>query len=97
MRKVHYGMLIAIAINGLWLILSQVFSCVPTQAFWDWTIEAYCLPREPMWYSNAAVNIVTDFALFVTPLIVLRTLKLPRRQKLALYFVFALGFLYVHD
>jgi hypothetical protein len=94
MRKVYYIMLVAIAVHGLWLVLAQIFGCVPTQAFWDATVQAYCLPRVPMWFSNAAVNILTDFALFLMPLVVLRTIRLPKRQKLGLYVVFALGFLY---
>jgi hypothetical protein len=89
-------MLVAIAINGVWLVLSQVFNCVPVHAFWDFTVvDAYCLPRVPMWFSNAAVNIATDFAVFLVPLLALRTMKLPKKQKFGLYVVFALGFLSV--
>jgi len=93
MRKVFRVMLAAIAVNGVWLFVSGIINCVPVQAFWDTTVPAYCFPREPMWYCNAGVNILTDFALFLTPLVLLRPMRLPKRQKLGLYVVFALGFL----
>jgi hypothetical protein len=95
MRKVYYIMLVAITVNGVWLILSGVFSCVPIQGFWDpeASASAFCLPRKPMWFSNAAVNILTDFALFLGPMVVLRPMKMPRRQKMGLYVVFGLGLL----
>ena len=86
-------MLVAIAVHGLWLILSLLFGCVPIQAYWDVTLPSYCLPREPMWFSNAAANILTDFALFLSPLAALRTSSLPRKQKIGLYVVFLLGLL----
>ncbi|KAK1759119.1 hypothetical protein QBC47DRAFT_371088 [Echria macrotheca] len=91
MRKVYYGMLIAIGANGFWLIFSGIFSCVPVQGFWDTTVSATCLPRKPMWFSNAAINILSDFALFLSPMVVLRPMTLPRRHKIGLYFVFGLG------
>jgi len=91
MRKVYYIMLVAITVNGVWLILSGIFGCVPVHGFWDLGVSAYCLPRKPMWFSNAAVNILTDFALFLSPMVVLRRLRMPRRQKIGLYFVFGLG------
>jgi hypothetical protein len=42
-------------------------------------------------FTNAALNIVTDIAVAVLPLPVIKTLNLPRAQKLALTFVFCLG------
>ena len=93
MRKVYWVMLVAIATNGLWLILSGIFGCVPPAGFWDHTLSATCLPEKSMWFSNAAVNILTDFALFLSPLLVLRPMRLPKRQKMGLYVVFALGLL----
>jgi len=93
MYKVYLGMIAFVAVYGLWLILSGIFGCVPVQAFWDITLPANCLPREPLWYANAAGNIFTDFAVFLSPFLVLKTSSLPRRQKIGLHVVFLLGFL----
>lgn len=43
-------------------------------------------------FSNTVLNIVTDIATTVLPLPVLRTLQLPKRQKILLMLVFGLGF-----
>ncbi|KAK4163737.1 hypothetical protein QBC43DRAFT_289612 [Cladorrhinum sp. PSN259] len=91
MRKVYPVMLALIAIHGLYLIFSLIFGCRPVRAFWDISLPRNCLPREPMWLSNAAANILTDFALFLSPLGVLKTSGLAKRQKIGLYFVFLLG------
>jgi hypothetical protein len=42
-------------------------------------------------FTNAALNIMTDIAVAVLPLPVIKTLNLPKSQKLALMFVFCLG------
>jgi len=93
MRKFLYMLLAFVAANGLWLILSGIFGCVPVRGFWDRAISASCLPQKPMWFSNAAVNILTDFALVLSPMAVFRSMNLPKRQKFGLYVVFGLGFL----
>jgi hypothetical protein len=41
----------------------------------------------------ASVNLVTDFIIFSMPLPVIKSLQLPKKQKLMLTFVFCLGFL----
>lgn len=43
----------------------------------------------------AAINLVTDFVIFSLPLPVIRSLQLPKRQKVLLMGVFCLGFWYV--
>lgn len=40
---------------------------------------------------NCAVNIITDLACLLFPVFVMKSLNLPRRQRAALIFVFALG------
>jgi hypothetical protein len=44
-----------------------------------------------MWFFNAAMNIVTDLAIIVLPMPVIRRLNLKRRQKQLLMGVFAIG------
>jgi hypothetical protein len=41
--------------------------------------------------TNAAINILTDFALIILPIPVIRGLNLGRRQKIALISIFAVG------
>lgn len=44
-----------------------------------------------MWFTNAAINIATDFIIILLPMPVIKSLQLARRQKLALYVIFAIG------
>ncbi|KAL4897723.1 hypothetical protein BDV59DRAFT_197993 [Aspergillus ambiguus] len=84
--------LIAVIVTGLYMVLSAFFFCTPIHAFWDPTVpDAYCLPRAVIWPLNAALQIATDVSLLIIPMPVLFRLKLPRRQKCAIIFVFALG------
>jgi hypothetical protein len=93
MQKLFPIILAIIAVHGLYLILTGIFGCTPVQAFWDITLPRNCLPRDAMWFSNAGVNILTDFALFLSPLVAIKALRLPKRQKMGLYVVFLLGLL----
>lgn len=76
---------------GIWSICSTLFMCAPIAFFWNPALQGKCLNRHAIWFSNAAMNILTDFVIFILPMPVLRELHLPRRQKCALIGVFALG------
>ncbi|GES57531.1 hypothetical protein ATEIFO6365_0001081900 [Aspergillus terreus] len=84
--------LVAVIITGLYMVFSTFFFCTPVRAFWDRSIpDAYCLPEAVIWPLNAGIQISTDAWLVILPMPVLFRLRLPRRQKCALIFVFALG------
>ncbi|KAH8679713.1 hypothetical protein BGZ60DRAFT_235794 [Tricladium varicosporioides] len=94
-RKIRIACLVQLAIvatYGLWLLLSSVLSCVPVAAFWDQSVPGHCLPRSPIWFANAGLNIATDILILVLPVPVIHTLFLPKRQKIGLYLIFTLGF-----
>jgi hypothetical protein len=66
--------------------------CRPVPYFWDKTIpNGYCLLEQPIWFGNAAINIVTDIAIPTLPMPALSTLKLPKKQEIGLMMVLALG------
>lgn len=75
------------------LLLVQIFSCKPISGFWRTDIGAVCLPSLPVWYLNAAGNIVTDVIIFALPVPIVWKLQMPRSQRLSLIGVFCLGFL----
>ncbi|OCL10124.1 hypothetical protein AOQ84DRAFT_289897, partial [Glonium stellatum] len=81
-----------VAVYGTWAFFSSVFECMPVSYFWDKTIESgHCMNQYAVWFTNAAVNIITDFAIMIFPIPVLRSLTLPLKQKRALILVFTLG------
>lgn len=82
--------------EGLWaLVLSILLPlvCTPMAAFWDSSIKGKCVNQLAVWYVMAAINLATDFIVFSMPLPVIRSLQIPKKQKLMLMGVFCLGFL----
>ncbi|ROV94087.1 hypothetical protein VMCG_08265 [Cytospora schulzeri] len=66
--------------------------CTPVSAFWNRSVRGTCLDQLVIWYVMASINLVTDFIVFSMPLPVIKSLQLPRKQKLMLMGVFCLGF-----
>lgn len=65
---------------------------MPVAYFWDKAIKGgHCMNEYAVWFTNAGVNIVTDFAIIILPMPVLRSLNLPLKQKRGLILVFTLG------
>lgn len=95
MRIISWTMIALLATYGTWCVVSAFLTCLPIAKFWDPSIPGYCLSRKGLWFSNAAMHIVTDLAILVIPVPALVGLDLPRRQKVALITIFALGGLYV--
>ena len=73
-----------------WTVFSSIFECVPVQAFWT-KERAKCLNQFAVWFTNAGINILTDFAIIILPIPVIRSLNLCRKQKLGLIAIFAVG------
>ncbi|KAH7067024.1 hypothetical protein BKA63DRAFT_425415 [Paraphoma chrysanthemicola] len=84
-------LLVIVIVYGLWATLSAIFSCIPVNAFWDGTVKGKCLPKGPVWFVNAGINIATDFMIVLVPATLIRQLQLSARQKIGLYMVFMVG------
>jgi hypothetical protein len=74
----------------IWTIGSSIFACVPVRAFWT-KEPAQCIDQFAMWYTNATINILTDFAIIILPMPVIKRLQLGKRPKYALMAIFAVG------
>ncbi|KAJ5899561.1 hypothetical protein N7495_004305 [Penicillium taxi] len=74
-----------------WTIATAWAICVPVAKFWYPSISGFCFDKKALWFSNSAIHITTDILLLVYPMPLLKSLQLPRKQKLALMAVFALG------
>lgn len=80
--------------------LTNAFICWPTQAFWlrydlAWrTSHHWKCGNEGISLTTAGVaTVVADIYCTILPLALVATLKVPQRQKVALSFLFGLGFL----
>lgn len=92
-EKVCRIVLVIVTCWGLSQLFIVIFNCQPVSGFWDKSIDHTCIPPNPQWYINAAGNIATDFAIFILPLPVLSSLRLPRAEKILVLGIFSLGFL----
>lgn len=90
---------IVLVLNSLFTletVIISVFDCTPIPFFWDKSIEGgHCVNFGAMWFSHASTNIVFDIVLVILPMPVIKSLNLPKKQKIALMGIFALGTLYV--
>jgi hypothetical protein len=83
-------------------IIVLSFACRPTQAYWlafnlQWTTtnKFTCVDDHVALPMSAGLSVLGDFYSTLIPCVLILRLNLPRRQKLALYSLFLLGFLVV--
>jgi hypothetical protein len=87
-----YSLLWGVAFIGV-----AIFSCRPIHAFWDFTLQAlpttYCINNRAWYLGQAIPNILTDVLVLCMPIKQIWGLRLGKKSKLALLFIFALGIL----
>lgn len=73
-----------------------VYTCQPIAKYWDLTItDGSCINWVKLAVFSSVMNVVTDVALLVLPIIFLRNLRLPTKQKVGVMIVLMTGGLYV--
>lgn len=95
-QSIHVAVYIVagiVILSNIWTLVSAVTACIPLQAYWDYELHAgaHCWGYT-VWWANVALHMGTDWLIFLMPLPVIWRLTLPRRQKLVLVGVFAVGF-----
>lgn len=91
MRIVCWVMITILGVYGTWCVVSAFLTCVPVAKFWNPSLPGFCLSRPGLWFSNASMHITTDLAILVIPIPALMAIDIPRKQKLVLMIMFALG------
>jgi hypothetical protein len=73
-------------------VAAGLFQCSPIRFAWDKTIpNGSCFNVTALFYANAAVNIFQDVFIYILPMKLLWEVQIPRKQKVALIVVFAVG------
>jgi hypothetical protein len=91
-QRACWTMLAIIVGFGISNLVCSILTCLPVPYFWNKTIKGgRCFNLTAYWFSWAAINIVTDVAIFTLPIPSISSLQLPRKQKIALMVVFAIG------
>ena len=77
------------------LLCLDIFQCVPVRAVWDLEARkhAKCLTIDRIAYGAAAVEIITEVALFALPIPIVSGLQLAGSKKAQLYIFFGSGLL----
>ncbi|KAI1281240.1 hypothetical protein F5Y07DRAFT_290810 [Xylaria sp. FL0933] len=86
MNGANIGMMIAV-------FFATVLQCIPINKTWELSLQGTCIDRRILFTISSSFNIVTDMLMLALPLRIFINLKIPRRTKIALMFVFLLGFL----
>ncbi|KAK4198228.1 hypothetical protein QBC40DRAFT_95005 [Triangularia verruculosa] len=91
-KRCSWAMLIFVIIHNLWALAMMFTFCIPLQAIWNPDVKpSFCHP-EAVWWANTSLVVLSDFLIFFLPVPSIVPLKLPRRQKIAVVAVFAVGF-----
>lgn len=74
-------------------VLVNLFSCHPVRGSWeiDESLAAVCIDRPLFYLAQAALGIATDVATLVLPLPMLKSLRLPWKQRVTAAFVLTTG------
>ncbi|KEY74468.1 hypothetical protein S7711_04504 [Stachybotrys chartarum IBT 7711] len=80
-----------LVIHGTVYLGLLAFQCLPLSSIWDKNVIGKCVNLTATGYSGAACSIVEDIVIMLMPIPELLKLKLSRRKKAALVFMFSLG------
>lgn len=84
------GIVIASCIASVFAALLQ---CTPVRKAWDiaGTLPGSCINVNALFFANAGLDIFQDTMIYLLPMRMLYHLQIPKRQKIALIVLFALG------
>jgi hypothetical protein len=91
---------ITIAIVVLYSLVTSfewVYACRPMEKYWDLTITGgSCVDGSKIPVFSGVMNTVTDVAILILPILILRSSRLPKKQKIGVIIVLMTGGLYVY-
>ncbi|KAF9249413.1 hypothetical protein DTO013E5_2769 [Penicillium roqueforti] len=91
-QRVGKGFLTVIAAWTVASVLVTIFQCIPIEASWNHNIKVkQCVDKDSWWYAFAGINTVTDVLIAILPIPPVRHLKLSKRDRIGLCFVFGVG------
>lgn len=95
LRYSIYVVGIVVIIFWITSVFAIIFTCIPIQAAWDYSIpDAKCIQTLAYFYTSAGVNIATDLLLCFLPLPTIWRLQMPKAQRVVVCIIFGMGTLY---
>ena len=91
-RIIVYAVIITTVVYALLGSFEFLFSCRPLAKSWDKTITyGSCINVSEILAVHGGLNIATDIAMLILPVVMVWKLQLPRREKAALAGLFMTG------
>ncbi|KAG4438098.1 hypothetical protein IFR05_006419 [Cadophora sp. M221] len=90
-RAACFGMLAVTLATGLGFLLITIFQCKPIRGVFDKSISSSCLDVNALTYASGAMSIAIDFTILLMPIPQLLALRIPKRQRNSLLFLFSFG------
>ncbi|PBP27865.1 integral membrane protein [Diplocarpon rosae] len=91
-RRLLYTIGAGVMLQGVISVVVIVFECEPASSSWDWDVpRRKCIDIQLFFYVSSGINVASDFALWVAPLGHFWKSKMPRKQKIELTLLYAVG------
>ncbi|KAI6373123.1 hypothetical protein MCOR25_003522 [Pyricularia grisea] len=75
-------------------LIAMIFQCFPFEYNWrPWAVQGTCIDRPAYYVARAVLNVVTDIVVLIMPIWIFWDLKMNKKVRWALIFVFMLGFI----
>ncbi|KXJ94979.1 hypothetical protein Micbo1qcDRAFT_200436 [Microdochium bolleyi] len=95
-RSIKLAIKILLGCALIWIIIRTflgIFHCIPVQAYWDSSAGGFCAVEDTkFFFGSILVHVLMDVAIILLPIIPIKHLSLPTRQKVAIAVVFMFGF-----
>ena len=76
-------------------IPTEIWICIPRERIWDPTVDGHCLNNDAVIVTGGVINVISDFAILLIPLVCIGRLQMPLNRKIGISAVFATGLLQV--
>lgn len=73
----------------------EIWPCIPRKKLWTPSLPGHCLNNERVFVAGGAINVVSDFAILLLPVVLISRLQMPMKKKIGVSAIFATGFLQV--
>ena len=92
-RKLIWACMVFVITTAFACVMASTFQCSPIRKAWDaaGTVPGHCINVNALFFANAALDIFQDAVIYILPMKMLYRLQVPKRQKIALMMVFAVG------
>lgn len=87
---VYFVMLVTVGYT-LPAALQALYVCQPMELYWDASVEGKCVNSDAVFHFANVLNVLTDFAILLMPIWILRPLKAPRLKKLGVTLILMTG------